>query len=205
MRLYQQGTSTKDISETQDALQEIQRSQHGWAYADAFLQNPNELVRFFGALTFVTKFNKDWQVPVVMLGDHELMHLRDTVDEENATAIYDRVLYWFVQSVGSRDSILVIKKLCSALVAYYLRPSVTWNRIVLHLAKRLTGGVTNSGDLSDDGFATCAKRLDEEQLCSMLWFVETLVHDLAQADTSDLQGYEPFSAQLPIRDLCLQF
>ncbi|KAL9128116.1 MAG: hypothetical protein Q9217_003137 [Psora testacea] len=183
VQLYQPGVSTRDISRTQDSLHRLQRSQYGWAYANAFLQSSNEVVRFFGALTFTIKFNQDW----------------DTLHEENASETYERVVYWFVRCIEGKDSAVVIRKLCSALVAYYLRPSVRWDRIVMRITERLAKASTDSGNepAAEIGPILCG--LNDAQLRSMLWFVETLVHELAQVDTSSLQGYryrQELSAEL---------
>ncbi|KAL9103509.1 MAG: hypothetical protein Q9163_001465 [Psora crenata] len=167
------GASTRLVSHSQDTLHQLQRSHYGWAYANVFLASSNELVRFFGALTFTIKFNQDWDI------------LHDT----DAAQTYERVAYWFVQCVQLKDSAIVIRKLCSALVAYYLRPAVTWDRIVMNLTKRLIKATDQSGNQSDENIANFLHNLDDVQLRSMLWFVETLVHDLAQVDTSNLQGY----------------
>lgn len=57
--LYQPGSS-RGISQVERALQKIQRSPQGWQLADALLQSQIANVRFFGALTFCIKINKDW-------------------------------------------------------------------------------------------------------------------------------------------------
>lgn len=58
-RLYLPG-SPQEITRIQNALQKIQRSQEGWRLADALLRSNDNNVRFFGALTFLMKINKDW-------------------------------------------------------------------------------------------------------------------------------------------------
>ena len=102
--------------------------------------------------------------------------------------IYDRLVFWFVQQTKSKDSALVIKKICCALVAYYLRPPVTWNQIILRLNKGLLGVAIDTEEPIKDDFTACVRLLDEHELHSMLWFVETLVHELSKTNTSTLQG-----------------
>ena len=58
-KLYSPGTP-QEISKIQDILQNLQRSQEGWQFADALLQSLDDKVRFFGALTFTIKINHDW-------------------------------------------------------------------------------------------------------------------------------------------------
>ncbi|KAL9119683.1 MAG: hypothetical protein Q9187_003767 [Circinaria calcarea] len=74
--LYQPG-SPRRISQAERALQKIQRSSQGWQLADALLQSQIANVRFFGALTFCIKINKDWLENcfeiVQRLGDAQLL------------------------------------------------------------------------------------------------------------------------------------
>lgn len=60
-QLYQPGNPTI-ITAIQDRLQSLQRSPDGWQLADAFLSDPDQNVRFFGALTFTVKLNNDGSV-----------------------------------------------------------------------------------------------------------------------------------------------
>lgn len=172
MQLYEPGASTRDLKRTQETLHDIQRSELGWAYANAFLASPIQIVRFFGALTFTIKFNHD----------------SDNLQGGNDEGLFDKVMSRYVQLIEEKDSAMVIRKLCSALVAYYLRPKVTWDRIVMHLVERLAKAQNRFGNPVNEEFAELIQRLDDNQLFSMLWFVETLVHDLALVDTSSLQG-----------------
>ena len=171
--MYEPGASARDLRSTQDALQSIQRSELGWAYANAFLTSPVEIVRYFGALTFTLKFNDNSNI----------------VHEEHVAEVYEKVVDSFVQLVEANDSAKVIRKLCSALVAYYLRPSVTWDRIVMRLIRRLTKVSSKVVSTTIEDLSTSVERLNDTTLRSMLWFVEALIHDLAQVDTSSLQGY----------------
>ena len=56
--LYEPGQAKK-ISETEATLRVLQRSPQGWQIANALLKSDDEQVRFFGALTFTIKLNKD--------------------------------------------------------------------------------------------------------------------------------------------------
>ena len=56
--LYDPGNAKK-FAETEATLRVLQRSPQGWDVGDALLQNPDENVRFFGALTLTVKLNAD--------------------------------------------------------------------------------------------------------------------------------------------------
>lgn len=56
---YKSGESSGSVSSIQEALQQLQRSPEGWQLAQNLQGNENELIRFFGALTFIVKLNTD--------------------------------------------------------------------------------------------------------------------------------------------------
>lgn len=60
-RLYQPG-NPQVISQIQEQLQTLQRSNDGWQLADALLGYEDINIRFFGALTFTVKLNNDGSV-----------------------------------------------------------------------------------------------------------------------------------------------
>lgn len=60
-RLYQPG-NPEIISQIQNQLQTLQRSNDGWQLADALLGYEDINIRFFGALTFTVKLNNDGSV-----------------------------------------------------------------------------------------------------------------------------------------------
>lgn len=47
------------VPEISRQLQSLQHSQHAWEVADAMLADDDASVRFYGALTFQVKLNKD--------------------------------------------------------------------------------------------------------------------------------------------------
>jgi len=60
-RLYQPGNA-QVITQIQEQLQILQRSDDGWQLADALLGYDDLNIRFFGALTFTVKLNNDGSV-----------------------------------------------------------------------------------------------------------------------------------------------
>ncbi|KAL8985229.1 MAG: hypothetical protein Q9205_001008 [Flavoplaca limonia] len=85
--------------------------------ADALLGSEDTSVRFFGALTFTVKINCDWE----------------SLQEGEVGQLLHRLLTWLTFRIKSNEGPLVIKKLCTALVAYFLRSSASWERCLLHL------------------------------------------------------------------------
>lgn len=57
-QLYRPGAPEK-VVKIQETLQRLQRSPEGWKLAISLLENKDEQVKFFGALTFTVKLNTD--------------------------------------------------------------------------------------------------------------------------------------------------
>ncbi|KAL8794878.1 MAG: hypothetical protein Q9195_002590 [Heterodermia aff. obscurata] len=100
--LYKPGA---DVSQINATLTRYQKSQEGWNFADQLLQSQDDKVRFFGALTFTIKINTDWS----------------TLTVEDAGELRQRLLTWLVRLVRNRDGPVVIRKVCAALVAQFLK------------------------------------------------------------------------------------
>ncbi|KAI4254377.1 MAG: hypothetical protein LQ352_003137 [Teloschistes flavicans] len=113
-------------------------------------------VRFFGALTFTIKINSDW------------------------------LLQWLALRVDAGETTLVIKKLCSALVAYFLRPSVAWNRCLLHVICCLSEGGAVSYDqlvaTSNKDSTLNISALGKKKLLTALWFATTLIEEVSKTN-----------------------
>jgi len=56
--LYSPGPPDR-IRQIQEVLQRVQKSPEGWQLAESLLSNPDEKIKFFGALTFIVKLNTE--------------------------------------------------------------------------------------------------------------------------------------------------
>jgi hypothetical protein len=56
--LYSPGPPDR-IKQIQEVLQKVQKSPEGWQLAESLLSNPDEKIKFFGALTFIVKLNTE--------------------------------------------------------------------------------------------------------------------------------------------------
>ncbi|KAL9030625.1 MAG: hypothetical protein Q9196_001281 [Gyalolechia fulgens] len=173
-QLYLPGPPER-ISEIQNSLQRLQRTDEGWYLADALLQSQDEKVRFFGALTFTIKINSDW----------------DTLKDADRGPLLHRLLHWLTRRVNAGEGSLVIRKLCTSLVAYFLRPMVTWNRCLLHLVCCLRQGdaVDYEQLMSshDQDAAQVIPNLSKAQLLTALWFAVTLVEEVGKTSHASIQ------------------
>ncbi|KAL8692278.1 MAG: hypothetical protein Q9218_002671 [Villophora microphyllina] len=168
-------SSPHQVAETQASLQRLQRSPSGWQLADALLHSNDVNVRFFGALTFTIKINSDW----------------DSLKEEDTGPILTRLLQWLALRVNAGETVLVTKKLCSTLVAYFLRPSVSWNRCLLHVICCLSEGRAISYDelitTSNKDVILVISALRKTQLLTALWFATVLIEEVSKTNPFSLK------------------
>jgi hypothetical protein len=57
-QLYSHGRPGQ-VVKTQETLQKLQRSPEGWQLASSLMNNKDQQIRFFAALTFIVKLNTD--------------------------------------------------------------------------------------------------------------------------------------------------
>ena len=168
--LYRPGA---EVSRIQAALQTYQRSQEGWRFADELLQSQDPNVRFFGALTFTIKINNDWE----------------SLDADNAAVLLDRLLLWLVRLADVGEGPLVLRKLCSTLVAYFLRPSVSWDHCVRHVICCMRfGDIISRDNLSSmPPTGDMLSHLDALKIKTVLWFAAALVEEVGKTNPDSAQ------------------
>lgn len=168
--LYEPGA---DVARINAVLTSCQRSPQGWHFADKLLESKHANARFFGALTFTVKINTDW----------------NTLSAEDAAALLDRLLTWLIRLVVAGEGPLVIRKLCSSLVAYFLRPSISWDECLRHLLCCLVaGGVVNHEDLPRyDSSIWLMTALNDLQLKTLLWLSTSLVEEVGKTNSNSDQ------------------
>ena len=156
----------------EDVLQRYQKSQRGWAFANELLQSQHSQVRYFGALTFIVKINNDW----------------DTLSEGDAASLLERLFEWLLLLVKTGENRVVLRKLCSALVAYCLRPSITYDRSVKHLiySFSLDAVVPPEQNLASyQSIGEALDALDELQVKTVLWFSAAFVEEVSRVKIVD--------------------
>ncbi|TVY44332.1 Importin beta-like protein [Lachnellula occidentalis] len=170
IQLYQPG-APETIAKSQETLQRLQRSPQGWQVANSLCTSKNENVRFFAALTFTVKLNTDAQ----SLGD------------EDVRALLQTLVGWLVRCVENAEGPLVMRKLCSTLVSYFLQFSMSWKRCVKHLMYCLCTkrAVPYDDALSESpDIAVLAAELSNETAIAIFWFASSLVEEVGKTDSS---------------------
>ncbi|KAI4213711.1 MAG: hypothetical protein LQ351_003677 [Letrouitia transgressa] len=186
--LYRPG-SPQDVAETQDRLQQLQRSPQGWQLADSLLQSQDDQVRFFGALTFTIKINIDW---------HDIAFGR-SLDEGDAVSLLDRLLHWLVKLVAVGEGQLVLRKLCTSLVAYFLCPLASWDKSLRHLLCCFQAGSAVRTDALGQFPSTSdlIRRMDRLQTLTILWFATTLIEEVGKITPISAQTSVSLDRPLP--------
>lgn len=161
--LYVPGTN---VSQIQAVIQKYQRSQRGWTFADELLQSQLPNVRFYGALTFVVKIHNDW-------GD---------LDHENVSGLLNRLLYWLIRLVNQGDGALVLRKLCTALVAYFLHPLSRWDSCVKQIICSFAlGDIAPPQTLASYASVDeTLRKLNKLQVRTILWFSASLAEEASK-------------------------
>ncbi|KAF4629911.1 hypothetical protein G7Y89_g8231 [Cudoniella acicularis] len=116
LQMYQPDGHGK-VAKIQETLQKLQRSAWGWELAYSLREHPSEQVRFFAALTFTVKLNTDAK----------------SLNDENTKALLETLITWLIRCVENLEKPLVMRKLCSTLVAYFFQFSTSWERCIKHL------------------------------------------------------------------------
>ncbi|OTB08480.1 hypothetical protein M426DRAFT_317105 [Hypoxylon sp. CI-4A] len=172
--LYKPNTP-QTISRIQEILQTLQKSPGGWQLADGLLGRPDDNVKFFGALTFTVKLNTE------------------SLSDENAISVLDKLISFLITSLKDGSSSLVVRKLCSTLVTYFIHYSHTWSRCVRHLAHCLDSRAFVPVDDIDgtSGLEVAVQSLDMESFIALNWFTQFLANETEKIDSKSTK-YIPF-------------
>ncbi|KAK5166201.1 member of the karyopherin-beta [Saxophila tyrrhenica] len=166
-QLYGPG-SKQDYTKLNDDLIQLQLSPGGWNLADQLMNSDDANVRFYAALTFIVKLNNDGP----------------NLDENTALSIRSRLIYWLVRlSQEPGKGQFVTRKLCAALVTYFIRSPLPWPRPVVQLAIALD---TQQSDVPDSALQSVPSiprlfwSMPQQQLEVLLCFAETLAEEVSK-------------------------
>ncbi|PVI02736.1 ARM repeat-containing protein [Periconia macrospinosa] len=112
--MYDPGNAKK-IAETEATLRVLQRSPQGWEIGDALLNNADENIRFFGAITLTVKLNAD----------------SAGLTEEEGEQLLSKLIHHLVTHPRTSPS---TRKLCSTLAQFFTKPISSWTNCVRSLA-----------------------------------------------------------------------
>ena len=98
---------------------------------------------------------------------------------------------WLIRLVNTGETRLVIRKLCSSLIAYYLRPAGIWKDCIRHIVLSFNEGrVVPSNTLTQgSNIGPVAAKLSPRCQLAILWFAGGLVEVVGKTDTASIQTY----------------
>lgn len=131
------------------------------------LERDNDQVKFFGALTIIVKLNTE----------------SSTLAEDDAKQLLLSLINWFVRSLTNGSMALVIRKLASALVTFFVHFSRLWPDCVHHLLYCLDMGHAVPRDESETSpTSDLLSSLSESSFLAAIWFITALVEDVSRLD-----------------------
>ncbi|KAF2965766.1 hypothetical protein GQX73_g7790 [Xylaria multiplex] len=155
------------ISQIQEALQRLQKSPQGWQLAQSLLARPGDNIKFFGALTIIVKLNTE------------------RLSDDDALSVLQNLITWLVHSLSDGSGPIVIRKLCSALVTYYIHYSHTWSKCIRHLLYSL--GRNAAMPIEEVGdtlpLEQIIRELSTQKFLAASWFAATLAEETEKVDS----------------------
>ncbi|KAK4227944.1 putative importin [Podospora fimiseda] len=157
-----------DVARIQDVLHRLQKSPEGWQLAQTLITHREDEIRFFAALTLMIKLNRD----------------SASLSEDDAKGLLESIINWTIQSMQDGAGPIVTRKLCSALVTYFVHFSHLWPNCVHHFIYCLDLGRGTRADAVDDALASniLVDKLDRPKLRVAVWFAITLVEEVGKTD-----------------------
>ncbi|KAI9746575.1 MAG: hypothetical protein M1818_000288 [Claussenomyces sp. TS43310] len=170
--LYRPGSS-QEIAKIQETLQQLQRSPRGWQLANSLLESHDETVKFFGALTFTVKLNLD----------------SDTLSDEDAALLLRKIITWLILCLDEGVGPLVIRKLCSTLVVYFLHFSASWTMCIKHIIFCLAVNEAVSTNAIENAPETTMlmRSLGTGKALAVLWFSTALAEEVGKTDANNIK------------------
>ncbi|KAG9232755.1 armadillo-type protein [Amylocarpus encephaloides] len=182
IQLYQPG-SPERLVKIQETLQRLQKSPEGWHLANNLANHQNEHVRFFAALTFIVKLNTD----------------ASSLTKEDAQALLQTIVRWLIQCLENSEGPLVLRKLCSTLVAYFFQFSASWKSCVKHLiycvCVKAAMPYDSLGEAPDT--QTLIQDIPDNNAVAIFWFATTLVEEVGKTDSNSMKQNEFHRRMLP--------
>lgn len=117
------------------------------------------------------------------------------MSDGDAISLLDRLIESLIRLIEAGESQLVIRKLCSSLVAYYLRPADVWKQCIRQLVLSFREGrvipSTTLGEGPNTGLA--AAELRQPCLLAILCFAGGLVEEVGKSNATSILTYQVHS------------
>ncbi|KAL1839946.1 hypothetical protein VTJ49DRAFT_990 [Mycothermus thermophilus] len=156
------------ISRIQEVLHRLQRSSEGWQLAQSLIAHREDNIRFYAALTLIIKLNRD----------------SAGLSEDDASSLLENIIGWTIQALADGAGSFVVKKLCTALVTFFVHFSQLWPNCLRHFVYCLDLGRGSPLEGLDNALSTdlLVSKLDRRKLRLAIWFATTLVEEVGKTD-----------------------
>jgi hypothetical protein len=127
---------------------------------------------------------------------------RKSLGEEDAQALLQTLISWLIRCMEISEGALVVRKLCSTLVAYFLQFSTSWERCIKHLMYCLCTNEALPYNSLDDApdTATLIQNLSDAKAVAIFWIATTLVEEVGKTDSNSMKQLSP---PPPLKCVCL--
>ncbi|KAH6636082.1 armadillo-type protein, partial [Chaetomium tenue] len=168
IRALYQPNPPDTISKIQEVLHRLQRSPEGWQLAQSLIAHREDNIRFYAALTLIIKLNRD----------------SSGLSEDDAKGLLENIIGWTIQSLADGAGNFVIKKLCTALVTYFMHFSHLWPNCIRHFIYCLDLGQGTPVDSLDNALPTdvLVGKLGPQKLKAAIWFATSFVEEVGKTD-----------------------
>ncbi|KAH6624230.1 armadillo-type protein [Chaetomium sp. MPI-SDFR-AT-0129] len=168
IRALYQPNPPETISKIQEVLHRLQRSPEGWQLAQSLVAHREDNIRFYAALTLIIKLNRD----------------SDGLSDDDAKELLENLIGWTIQSITDGAGNFVIKKLCTALITYFMHFSHLWPSCIRHFLYCLDLGRGASVDSLDDALSTeiLIGKLNSYKIRAAIWFATFFVEEVGKTD-----------------------
>ncbi|KDN66221.1 hypothetical protein CSUB01_08047 [Colletotrichum sublineola] len=185
LALYQPAPP-ETIAKIQDTLHRMQRAPSGWWIARDLLGHADDKVKFFGALTLIVKLNTE----------------SSSLSSDDASELRQNLVGWFVKSLDDGSGAMVIRKLSSALVTFFLFFPAQWEFCIRHLCCSLSEGTALPQERIDGSInmSHILETLHSRKLQAALWFAGSLVDEAAKIEMNSARHvglYETLTRNVP--------
>jgi hypothetical protein len=112
---------------------------------------------------------------------------RKSLADEDVKALLHSLTSWLIRCVETNEGPLVMRKLCSTLVAYFMQFSTSWTKCIKHLMYCLCIKAPVPYDDSLPGApetAVLVNELSNDKAIAILWFASSLVEEVGKTDSS---------------------
>ena len=120
-------------------------------------------------------------------------HSRNSLSPKDADSILQTLVEFLIKFLSNGEGALVIRKLCSTLVAFFLQFSTQWTHCIKHLTYCLYRNQALEYSTVVDEVPEASVMLQDmpsHQLVAILWFSSGLVEEVGKMDSNSMKQFE---------------